>query len=75
MLMGYENLLLSFPGVLYWSDVTIDEVLTVPVRSPNNVTTLTSIRNYGLPNTYEPYGVQVITEARQPRGEWNDIAH
>ena len=51
-----------FAGRLYWSDTSLNVLLSTPVRSPANVTTLTSY----LSN--DPYGVQVVSEGRQPRG-------
>ena len=52
-----------YDGYLYWTDQSYYRLLSTPVRNPNNVTFLTPRRCC---NT--PYGVQVISEDRQPSG-------
>ena len=67
MNINYPYYMTFYAGILYWSDITLDDILSLPVSSPNNVTTVASY------NSYDPNGVQVITEVRQPRGQLQDF--
>ena len=53
-----------YDGILYWSDTSLNRILSAPVDSPNSFSYVISSQSY------DPYGVQVVTEERQPLGEY-----
>ena len=49
-----------YAGNLYWTDTGLKAVLSVSVNATHEVTSIV--------NSLDPYGIQVISEERQPAG-------
>ena len=58
-----------FQRQLYWSDLTRNKIRTMSVQSPNIVNLVNQFNNL----SQDPFGIEVVTAARQPQGITNIV--